>query len=101
MRNLGKLSDIDGNDHELKRNCLGRLTSMLAFLFIIFCLTIWITVFLVFKDTSAVQAIPASILEQLTCAIFFGGLVLAVIVGSLGGNMLRRASWHTLQRRKK
>ncbi|MBN2386228.1 MAG: hypothetical protein JXB85_04355 [Anaerolineales bacterium] len=98
MRNpwrvFDRLADREQLDPELQRSCLGRLASMLTFVFIMSCLGIWITAFLLLKDSVAIQTVPA--VEQLTCVIFFGGLALAVIIASLAGNLLRRILWRSL-----
>jgi hypothetical protein len=104
MKNLlslfSKPPDLDQFDPELKRSCLGRLASISTFVFIIFCVGVWITGFLLLKDTPAMQSIPPGWLDQVNCLAFFGGLVLAVLVSGLGANMLRRALWKILVRKK-
>jgi hypothetical protein len=97
---FSKTPDLDQFDPELKRSCLGRLASISTFIFIITCVGVWITGFLLLRDTPAMQSIPPGWLDQVYCLAFFGGLVLAILVSGLGGNMLRRALWRILLRRK-
>ena len=97
---FGKTPDLDQFDPELKRSCLGRLASISTFIFIIICIGLWITGFLLLRETPTMQSIPPAWLDQITCLAFFGGLVLAILVSGLGANMLRRALWRILVRRK-
>ena len=97
---FGMTPDLDQFDPELKRSCLGRLASISAFIFIITCVGLWITGFLLLRDTPAMQAVPAGWLDQVNCLAFFGGLVLAILVSGLGGNMLRRTLWRILVRKR-
>jgi hypothetical protein len=41
-----------------------------------------------------------TILIDLNCLTFFGGLVTALFIGALAANILRRAYWKILVRRK-
>lgn len=100
LSHFGKTSDLDQLDPELKRTCLGRAASISTFVFIIFCVGVWITGFLLLKDTPAMQSIPPGWLDQVNCLAFFGGLVLAILVSGLGANMLRRALWRILVRKR-
>lgn len=88
------------NDPELERSCAGRILSSLTFIVIIACLGLWITAFLLLKDRIFTETLSGSIFTNLTCLTFFGGLVIALFVGALAGNFLRRAFWKRLTRRR-
>jgi hypothetical protein len=89
------------NDPELERSCTGRIVRALTFITIIIFLGLWITVFLVVKERFGTEAQPGNSLTNLTCLTFFGGLVIVLFAGGLAGNLLRRASWKWLIRRKR
>ena len=89
------------NDPVLERSCAGRITSALTFFVVIICLGLWITVFLVLKDRIFTETFSGNTLTDLTCLSFFGGLVIALFVGALAGNFLRRAVWKAFVGRKK
>jgi len=101
LLNSGKASINNSNDPTLERSCAGRLVSALMFIVTIVCLGLWITAFLLLKDRLFSETLSGSILTDLTCLTFFGGLVIAIFVGALAGNFLRRAFWKALTRRKK
>jgi hypothetical protein len=89
------------NDPGLERSCAGRILSSLTFIVIIVCLGLWITAFLLLKDRLFTETLPGSIFTNLTCLTFFGGLAIALIIGALAGDFLRRAFWKRLTRRRK
>jgi hypothetical protein len=88
-------------DRALKHTCAGRVVSALTFIVVVFCLGMWITVFLLLKDQLFEKAFSGNVLTNLTCIVFFGGLVVAFFVGALAGNFLRRAFWKILVERYK
>jgi hypothetical protein len=89
------------NDPVLERSCAGRILSSLTFIVIIICLGLWITAFLLLKDRLFTETLSGSIFTNLTCLTFFGGLAIALFVGAMTGNFLRRAFWKRLTRRRK
>ena len=100
---LRKLHEL-ATDHKidtatLQRSCIGRLVSMVTFLVVITCLGLWIAAFFLLKGSNAVNSIPGDILTKVLCVVFFGGLITAVVLGSLVGNSLRRTFWRILLHR--
>lgn len=95
----GKETAASQADRALEHTCAGRVVSALTFIMIVFCLGLWITVFLLLKDKLFTQILSGNVLTNLTCIVFFGGLVVALFVGSLAGNFLRRAFWKMLVKR--
>jgi hypothetical protein len=88
-------------DRALEHSCAGRVVSALTFLVVIFCLGLWIAAFLLLRDRLFTETLSGNILTNLTCVTFFGGLGIAIIVGALAGNFLRRAFWKLLVNRAK
>jgi hypothetical protein len=88
-------------DRSLRHTCAGRVVNALTFIVIIFCLGLWITFFILFKDQVIAQPLSGNILTNLTCLIFFGGLLVTLFVGALIGNFLRRTFWTMLVKRRK
>jgi len=86
-------------DRALEHTCAGRVVNALTFIVVVFCLGLWITVFLLLKDQMIAQNLSANVLTNLTCMVFFGGLVVTLIIGALAGNYLRRAFWTMLVKR--
>jgi len=82
------------------RSCGTRLLNSMTFTIVILCLGLWITIFLLIKDSLFTGTLSGIILTDLTCLIFFGGLVVAIFTGALVGNLFRRAFWKRLTRRK-
>jgi hypothetical protein len=89
------------NDGALERGAAARIINAITFVSIIFFLTLWITAFLVLKDGPLATSYTGSLLTNLTCLTFFGGLVIAIFIGALAGNLLRRLLWKILIRRGK
>jgi hypothetical protein len=87
-------------DSALQRTCLGRVISALTFIAVVACLALWITAFLLFRDSSIKQSVSATIYTNLSCITFFGGLVLAIGVGAMVGNLVRRMLWRALMKRR-
>ena len=107
MRNLfrrlklfGKQNPTNQAEQELMNTCAGRMVSVMTFIVIIGCLGLWITLFLLVKDLLSTQTLSGNVVNNLTCVVFFGGLVLALFVGAMIGNFLRRAFWKWLVKRR-
>ena len=83
--NSGKASLDNQNDPEMKRSCAGRIISTLRFIVLIICLGLWIAAFALLQDRFSAQTVSGNILTNLKCLTFFGGLVIAIFVGSAGG----------------
>jgi len=101
LRKLGAIKEAERFEPALRRTCLGRLAAMSSFLVIILCLAAWVIVFLSMQNSGAEQYISGSILPQVLCIAFFGGLVVVILVGALLGNLLRRVLWRILTRKGK
>jgi hypothetical protein len=99
--NSGKKTATSQADRALEHTCAGRVVSALTFIVVVFCLGLWITVFLLLKDQLFTRSFSGNVLTDLTCMVFFGGLVLAFFIGALAGNFLRRAFWKLLIKRFK
>jgi hypothetical protein len=95
----GKETAASRADRALEHTCAGRVISALTFIVVVFCLGLWITVFLLLKDQLFMETLSGNVLTNLTCIIFFGGLIIAVFVGALAGNFLRRTFWKLLVKR--
>ncbi|HEX7395617.1 MAG TPA: hypothetical protein VF313_11875 [Anaerolineaceae bacterium] len=80
----------------MEHTCAGRVVSVLTFSVILFNLGLWITVFLLLKDQLFMQTLSGNVLTNLMCIVSFGGLVVALFVGAVAGNFLRRAFWKML-----
>ena len=87
-------------DRALEHTCAGRVVSALTFIVVVLCLGLWITVFLLLNQYFT-QTLSANWLTNVDCFVFFGGLVVALFVGALAGNFLRRAFWKLLVKRSK
>ena len=101
FRKLGFRAASNQTDWSLEKSCTGRIISALTFIVIIICLGLWISAFLLLKDRLSTEMFAGNILTNLTCISFFGGLVVAIFVGALAGNILRRTLWKMLIQRKK
>jgi hypothetical protein len=95
----GKETASSQADRALEHTCAGHVVSALTFIVDIFCLGLWITGFLLLKDKLFTQIFSGNVLTNLTCFVFFGGLVVMLYVGALAGNFLRRAFWKLLVKR--
>ena len=89
------------NSSGFERSFAGRILNSLTFIVVIICLGLWITAFLLLKENVFKEALSGSILTDLTCLTFFGGLAFAICIGALAGNFLRRAFWKRLTRKRK
>jgi hypothetical protein len=97
LHKLGVLA-VNPVDKNLKPSCLIRLISALNFLVVIACLALWITAFILLQESSAQRQLSKALFTNLSCITFFGGLAVALIIGALLGNLLRRTLWNMLSR---
>ena len=88
------------NEPSLERSYGRRLLRAVTFITITLFLALWVTLFLLMKDRLFVETLSGNVLTNLTCVIFFGGLVIAIILGALAGNFLRRAFYKMWVRRR-
>jgi hypothetical protein len=95
----GKETAVYQADRALEHSCAGRVINALTFIVVVSCLGLWITVFLLLKDRLFTQTLTGNVLTNLTCIVFFGGLLVALFVGALAGNFLRRTFWKMLVKR--
>ncbi|MFH2103851.1 MAG: hypothetical protein ABIJ39_10905 [Chloroflexota bacterium] len=96
-----ELKDELRTNPTLQRSYLGRFVSMITFFVVIACLTLWLVAFFVLKDSVEVQAYLGNALDQVLCITFFSGLIVAVLLGSLVGNIARRIFWGMMIRRQR
>jgi uncharacterized membrane protein len=75
-------------DKELQKSIIGRLVNTLPFLLTILILGGWSAGFYALQTSS-----PGEVSESLRCLTFFGGLVVAVLMGALIGTFLKRLVW--------
>jgi hypothetical protein len=97
----GKGTTASQADRALEHTCAGRVVSALTFIVIIICLGLWIGFFLALNDQLLTQNSSGNAVTNLTCLVFFGGLVIALFIGALAGNFLRRSFWKMLVKRYK
>lgn len=93
---MGKKNASNQAEQALEHTCAGRVINALTFIVIILCLGSWIGFFLLLKEQLPTQSLVVDMFTNITCIIFFGGLVAAIFVGAMVGNFLRRAFWKLL-----
>jgi uncharacterized membrane protein len=81
-------------DKELQKSIIGRLVNALPFLVIILILAGWSAGFYALQASN-----PGEITESLRCLTFFGGLVVAILMGALIGTFLKRLVWKMILKR--
>ena len=81
---------------DLQRSWIGRGINTISFMMVVLMLALWITLFVILRDSLVASSLPSSIILALTCFAFFGGLLLAIIIGGWLGNALRRIFWKLL-----
>lgn len=86
----------DAAYRDLQRSWLGRAINTISFMMVILMLALWIAVFVILRDSLVASSLQSSIILSLTCFAFFGGLLLAIIIGGWLGNALRRVFWKLL-----
>ena len=86
----------DSAYRDLQRSWIGRAINTISFMMVIIVLALWITLFVILRDRLVVSSLQSSIILSLTCFAFFGGLLLAIIIGGWLGNALRRVFWKLL-----
>jgi hypothetical protein len=98
---LQKLGVLEANpvEGDLQRTLIGRVVSALTFVAVVLCLGVWITAFLLFRQSGLQANISTNLFTDLSCVTFFGGLVIAIGAGAMAGNFLRRVLWKRLTNR--
>ena len=83
------------------RGLAARIINAITFISIVFFLGLWIAAFLILKDGPLASSYTGNLLTNLTCLSFFGGMVIAIFIGAMAGNLLRRLIWKSSIRRGK
>ncbi len=91
-----KTQDKSDEDHSLA----GRVVNALTLVTVIFCLALWITAFLLFKESLPLSGGSNNLFTDLSCLTFFGGLALSIGIGAFLGSISRRFLWKKLARRR-
>ena len=98
LRRLGTYTAVDQVDHAIQRSCIGRITSLLTLLFILFFGCSYLLVGLLLSRTGLGDLLSGALSKALVVG-FVVGLLLCIIVAGLIGNWLRHLVWHALRRR--
>lgn len=83
-------SILPQKDPAASSSWLHRFLNSLNYLVAIVFLAAWITAFLLLKEYLSTLSLPGSVLTDLSCLGFFGGLIVAFLVAGIAGNLLHR-----------
>lgn len=98
LRRLGTLAAASEVDRALERSCIGRVVSLLTFIFIVLCIVLYALMWYGLIKTGLAERLPQPIGGALGLSIFVGFFI-AIILAGLIGNWLRRRIWRMLLRR--
>ncbi len=82
----------------LYRTCIGRIISMLTFIFIVLCIVLYGLMWYGLTTTGLAERLPQSVGGVLGISLFVG-LFVCIILAGLIGNWLRNRIWRALLRR--
>ncbi|MGQ9600921.1 MAG: hypothetical protein ACUVWZ_16110 [Anaerolineae bacterium] len=94
---LGRLAAAEQIDRTLERSCIGRIVSLVILITMVACVGLWVGIaWLVNKAglSGAASKLPGPVFP----CLFFGGLILCIVIGGLVGNWLRRLAWRVILR---
>jgi hypothetical protein len=94
--NWFKATYTDVYYQSLQRTWLGRAINAISFMMVMALLALWVALFTILRDDLSAGNIPRATISAISCFAFFGGLVLAIILGGWLGNALRRIFWKIL-----
>ncbi|KAF0108561.1 MAG: hypothetical protein FD146_447 [Anaerolineaceae bacterium] len=86
----------DRTCRDLQRTWTGRAINAVSFMMVIVMLALWVTLFVILRDNLSSDSLAASTVTAVSCFAFFGGLLLAIVIGGWLGNALRRIFWKIL-----
>ncbi len=98
LRQLGAMAAASEVDRALQRSCIGRIVSLLTFIFIVLCIVLYALTWYGLIKTGLAERLPQPIGGAVGLSIFVGFFV-AIILAGLIGNWLRRRIWRMLLRR--
>jgi hypothetical protein len=78
-------------DIEFEKSSPGKLLKVLPFLTIVIILGGWSAGFYLLQLSH-----PGTVSDNVRCIIFFGGLLISVVLGALLGSFLKRVIWKAL-----
>lgn len=70
-----------------------RVVNALTYIMVLVFLGIWIASFILITNDVLSHILSGNILTNLSCLIFFGGLILSISIGALAGKFLTRFFW--------
>jgi Na+/proline symporter len=95
------MSTANQVDRALQKSCIGRIVSMLTFLFILLCIILYGILYFILYKTGLTQILSSEASTPILVIVFFGSFILAIVLAGLIGNWLRRLIWRSLLRRRK
>ncbi len=98
LKDLGKAAATVGVGQVVERSCVGRIVSMLTFIFIVLCVALYGLMWYGLTRSGLLEQLPQPIGGALGMSLFVG-LFIAIILAGLVGNWLRRRLWNALLRR--
>lgn len=81
---------------DLQKSWTGRAINAISFMTVIITLVMWVTLFTLLRGSLTASPVATSISTAVSCFSFFGGLILAILLGGWAGNLLRRVLWRVL-----
>jgi hypothetical protein len=70
-----------------------RVVNALTYILVLMFLGIWIASFILITNDVFSHVLSGNILTNLSCLIFFGGLILSISFGAVAGKFLTRFYW--------
>ncbi len=95
LRQWGALAAASEADRALERSCIGRIVSLLTFIFIVLCIVLYALMWYGLIRTGLAERLPQPIGGALGLSIFVGFFI-AIILAGLVGNWLRRRIWRLI-----
>ncbi len=99
LQDLGTAAATVGVGRAVERSCIGRIVSMLTFIFIVLCVALYGLMWYGLTRSGLAERLPQPIGGALGMSLFVG-LFVAIILAGLVGNWLRRRLWSALLRRR-
>jgi len=97
-RRIARSYAIGRAQEAVDRGCIGRIVGLIILVTMVACVALWGLAFYLLNRSGVLAALPEQIAGPAIGITLIGGFVVAIVVGGIIGDALRRAVWRLLFR---
>lgn len=97
-RRIAATYAVDRAQQAVDRGCIGRIVGLIVLVTMVACVGLWGLAYHLLNKSGVLAALPERIAGPAIGITLIGGFAVAIVVGGVIGDALRRAVWRLLFR---